>query len=346
MSAFLGVLLHAIGGFAAGSFYIPFKMVKKWSWESAWFVLGVAAWLVVPMLAAAVTVPDLWNTIASADSGTLFWTYFFGVLWGIGGLTFGLTMRYLGVSLGMTVALGFTAAFGTLIPPIYYGKFGDLLNTQSGLVTLAGVLLSLVGIAVCGKAGTMKEQELDDEAQKESIAEYDLKKGLIIASVSGILSACFAFALQAGGPIAKAAIELGTKDIFQNNAVLVVILLGGITTNGIWSLLLNFKNKTGSDYTNKNTPLTKNYLWASLGGLTWYLQFFFYGMGVTFLGKKYDFASWSIHMAFIIFFSNLWGMYFKEWKGVSKKTEAVLFLGLAIIVVAIGMIGLAGYFFG
>ena len=155
MSALFGVLLHAIGGFAAGSFYIPFKIVKKWSWESAWLILGIAAWLISPIVVAYFTVPNLWDVLAAANSDTKMWTYFFGALWGIGGLTFGLALRYLGISLGMTIALGFTTAFGTLIPPIYEGKFMTLIQTKVGLVTFIGIILALVGIAIAGKAGLL-----------------------------------------------------------------------------------------------------------------------------------------------------------------------------------------------
>jgi len=340
MSSIIGVILHAIGGFAAGSFYIPINFVKKWKWETSWLVLGIAAWVVAPFLFAYFTTPNLFDVLITGDSNTIFWTYFFGVLWGVGALTFGLTMRYLGISLGMTVALGFTTAFGTLIPPIYKGEFMDLLSKTSGKVVFAGIILSLVGIAISGLAGMRKEKEVDDETKRESVKEFSLWKGLLVASISGILSASFAFGLEAGHPIAEISLAHGTKSLFQNNAVLVWILWGGISTNLIWTLFLNYKNKSFKDYTNSEAPLMKNYLWAIAGGLTWYLQFFFYGMGTTFLGKDYDFASWSIHMAFIILFSNLWGLYFKEWKGVSPKTNRILALGLTTIIIAILMVGL------
>ncbi|HEB62480.1 MAG TPA: L-rhamnose/proton symporter RhaT [Bacteroidetes bacterium] len=340
MGSIIGVILHAIGGFAAGSFYIPINFVKKWKWETSWLVLGIAAWVIAPFLFAYFTTPQLFEVLMGGDNETIFWTYFFGVLWGVGALTFGLTMRYLGISLGMTVALGFTTAFGTLIPPIYRGEFMNLMNTLSGRVVFAGIILALIGIAISGWAGTRKEKEVDDKTKKESVKEFSLWKGLLVASISGILSASFAFGLAAGKPIAQVSLEHGTRTLFQNNAVLVWILWGGITTNLIWCLILNYKNKSFEDYTDKNAPLLKNYLWAIAGGLTWYLQFFFYGMGTTFLGKKYDFASWSIHMAFIILFSNLWGVYFKEWKGVSAKTKRILALGLFTIITAILMVGL------
>ncbi len=340
MGALIGLLLHAIGGLAAGSFYIPFKLIKKWSWEISWLVLGVAAWVFAPIIMAWLTVPNLFDVLSAASTETKFYTFLFGMLWGIGGLTFGLTMRYLGIGLGMAVALGFTAAFGTLIPPIYNGTFSELLQTKSGIIVLIGVLISLIGIAIAGKAGVLKEKDLNAEQQKEAVEEFNLSKGMIIAIVSGILSACFAFGLAAGKPIAQEALNFGVKDIFQNNAVLVWILWGGFLTNFIWTVALSIKNKTFSDLTNKTIPnKTKNYLMAIAGGVTWYFQFFFYGMGTTFLGKEYEFASWTLHMAFIIIFSSLWGLYFKEWKGVSKKTMRTLWLGLGVIIFSTILIG-------
>ncbi len=340
MGAFLGLLLHAIGGFAAGSFYIPFKLIKKWKWETSWLVLGFAAWVFAPLIMAYLTVPNLFEVLGAASAEVKFYTFIFGILWGIGALTFGLSMRYLGIGLGMAVALGFTAAFGTLIPPIYNGTFSDLIATQGGKVVLLGVLTSLIGIAISGKAGMLKEKDLDSEQQAAAVAEFNLSKGLLIATISGILSACFAFGLAAGKPIAEEALKFGTDNLFQNNPVIVWILWGGFLTNFIWTMVLSIKNKTFGDFTDKTIKnKKKNYLLAIAGGVTWYFQFFFYGMGTTFLGEKYEFASWTLHMAFIIIFSTLWGLYFKEWKGVSKKTMRTLWLGLAIIIFSTILIG-------
>ena len=263
-------------------------------------------------------------------------------MWGIGGLTFGLTMRYLGISLGMTIALGFCTAFGTLIPPIYDGSFMNLLTTTGGQVTLFGVILSLVGIGITGRAGYFKERDLPKEQQQETVKEFNFSKGMIIAVISGILSASFAYGLTAGKPIAEIALSHGAQDLFQNNAVLVWVLWGGFTTNMVYVLYMMLKNKSYTDLKKKDTPLAKNYIWAAIGGTTWYMQFFFYGMGTTFLGEKFEFASWSLHMASIILFSNLWGMYFKEWKGVSKKTNFTLYIGLAVIIISFIIIGMGG----
>jgi len=346
MQAILGVFFHFVGGFASGSFYIPFKKVRNWAWESYWIVGGFFSWLIVPFLAAWITVPDFLDIIANTDGLTLFWTYFMGVLWGIGGLTFGLAMRYLGLSLGMSVALGYTSAFGSLIPPIYRDLFADasrgdtftgMLQSTGGLLVLAGVVVCLAGIAICGKAGVMKENELPEEQKKASIQEFNLRKGLLVATVSGILSACFNFGIEAGKPMAEIAVQQGSNPLFQNNVIFVVLLWGGLTTNLCWCLLLNARNKTFGDYTNKATPLASNYFFAAIAGTTWFLQFFFYGMGESKLGNGA--SSWILHMAFIIMVSSLWGITLREWKGVSKRTFGTIVLGILTIMASVFLVG-------
>jgi L-rhamnose-H+ transport protein len=345
MQAILGVIFHFIGGFASGSFYIPFKKVKSWAWESYWIVGGLFSWLIVPFLAAWITVPGFLNIIGQTNGTTLFWTYFMGVLWGIGGLTFGLAMRYLGMSLGMSVALGYTSAFGSLIPPIYRDlfttdtthTFSAMLHSNSGLMVLAGVAVCLLGIVICGKAGVMKERELSDEQKKEGVKEFNLSKGLIVATISGILSACFNFGIEAGKPMAAVAIEQGGNPLFQNNVIFVVLLWGGLTTNLLWCVMLNIRNKSFGDYTNKKTPLANNYFFAALAGTTWFFQFFFYGMGESKLGNGA--SSWILHMAFIILISSLWGFTLREWKGVSKATFRTIMLGILVIMLSVLLVG-------
>ncbi|MEZ4911661.1 MAG: L-rhamnose/proton symporter RhaT [Saprospiraceae bacterium] len=344
MGSILGVILHAIGGFAAGSFYIPIKKVKGWQWETSWMILGIMAWIIAPAVVAILTVHQPIKILVSIPSDTFLLVFVFGLLWGIGGLTFGLSMRYLGISLGMTVALGLCTAFGTLIPPIFKGEFSQLISTPQGIITLLGIALCLFGIVVVGYAGMLKEKAITDSTNPKAIEEFHFKKGIFVAIISGILSACFAFGLEAGKPIADFTSSTGTLPIFHNNMILVCILWGGMATNGLYSLYLNKRKYSFHDYNNASNPLLKNYLWAMLGGLTWYLQFFFYGMGTTFIGQNFEFASWSIHMAFIILFSNIWGIYFNEWKNANTKIKTILLLGLGIILIAIVLIGMAGFF--
>ena len=345
MNAILGVIFHFLGGFASGSFYMAFKNVKKWAWESYWLIGGLFSWLIVPPLAAYLTIPGFGDIIKQAEFTVFSWTYIMGVLWGIGGLTYGLGIRYLGMSLGNSVILGYCAAFGSLIPPIFYnyfpqeGKisFSYMMSTAGGRMVLLGVLVCLAGIVICGRAGMMKEKDLPEEEKRKSIAEFSLVKGLIVATISGILSACFNFGIEAGKPMAEAAVRLGYNPLFQNNVTYVVLLWGGLTTNFIWCIILNARNKTFSDYTNKRTPLARNYLFSALAGTTWFLQFFFYRMGESKLGNGA--SSWILHMAFIILVSNMWGIILKEWKGVKPRTRITITIGILTILASVILVG-------
>ncbi len=345
MGVIAGVIFHFIGGFASGSFYIAFKGVKKWAWESYWIIGGLFSWLIVPPVAAFFTVPGFADIISGTDQSTFWWTYFLGLLWGIGGLTYGLGIRFLGMSLGNSVILGYCAAFGALIPSLYYnyfpqaGKvsFSELVSSPGGKMVFLGVLVCLVGIVICGRAGMMKEKDLTQAHKEESVAEFSLTKGLIVATISGILSACFNFGIEAGKPMAEAAVAQGFNPLFQNNVTYVVLLWGGLTTNLIWCLILNTINNTFGDYTNQETPLLKNYLFSAFAGTVWFLQFFFYGMGESKLGNGA--SSWILHMAFIIFISNMWGFFLKEWKGVRKKTLMTIIAGIAAIIASVILVG-------
>ncbi len=251
---FLGVLLHALGGFAAGSFYIPYKKVRGWAWETYWLTGGFFSWIITPWVVGALTCPGLVKVLPSASGKTLLWTYLFGVLWGIGGLTFGLSMRYLGLSLGMALSLGFCAVFGTLVPPVFEGRIAGLVATTSGRVVILGILVCLAGIAMCGGAGMRKERELSDAEKKVSIAEFSFVKGAWVAAFAGVMSSCMAFAFAAGKPIAAAAVRSGARPLFQNFPVLIVALLGGFTTNFVWCLALSLRNRTGGDYLRVRMP--------------------------------------------------------------------------------------------
>jgi L-rhamnose-H+ transport protein len=345
MPVILGIIFHFIGGFASGSFYMPFKKVKEWSWESYWIIGGLFSWLIVPPLAAWLTLPGFSDIIRNASASSVQYTLLFGILWGIGGLTYGLGVRYLGMSLGNSVILGFCSAFGALVPSVYYNFFpaegkttlSNLLTQTWGQVVLAGVILCLLGIYICGRAGMMKEKELPEEEKKKSVAEFSLVKGLIVAITSGVLSSCFNFGIEAGKPMAETAVALGLNPLFQNNVTYVVLLWGGLSTNFIWCMILNARNGSFGDYWNGKTPLLKNYFFSALAGTTWFLQFFFYGMGESKLGNGA--SSWILHMAFIILIANGWGILLKEWKGVSKKTKSTIILGIATILLSVLVVG-------
>ncbi len=345
MQVIAGVFFHFIGGFASGSFYMPFKAVKGWAWENFWIIGGLFSWLIVPPLAAWLTIPHFTEIISGAPREVFGYTFLFGLLWGIGGLTYGLGVRYLGMSLGNSVVLGFCSAFGSLVPSIYYnffpapGKtsFHDMISSYWGRIVVAGVAVCLFGIYLCGKAGVGKEKEVPEAEKKKSIAEFNLTKGLAVAIISGILSACFNFGIEAGKPMAYQAVSMGSNPLYQNNVIYVVLLWGGLTTNFIWCFFLNLHNRSFGKYTDRSTPLVKNYLFSALAGTTWFLQFFFYGMGESKLGNGA--SSWILHMAFIILVANMWGLILKEWNSVSRKTKTTIIAGIATIMLSVIMVG-------
>ncbi len=245
----IGVLYHWLGGLASGSFYVPYRGVKRWAWETFWLTGGFFSWIIAPWFFGLLMTRDLLAVLRETPGTVLFWTFFFGLLWGVGGLTFGLTMRYLGLSLGMAVVLGLCAAFGTLIPPIFRGEFmTQVVGTTSGRVILLGIFVCLLGIAAAGVAGIYKERAMSPAQQRVTIKEFDLKKGVGVATLSGVMSACFAYGLAAGDPIKTLTMKHGTSDLWQGLPVLVVVLIGGFTTNFIWCLVLNIRNKTGYQY--------------------------------------------------------------------------------------------------
>lgn len=348
MNPLLGVFFHWLGGFASASFYVPYKRIRRWSWEIFWLTGGIFSWIIAPWIFASLRTNDLFNVLGATPSNVLFWCYFWGLMWGLGGLTFGLTMRYLGLSLGMAVALGLTMVIGTLGPPIFHGTLLQLVRTPGGQVTFAGIALALIGIVIVAKAGRAKEAELGAQAATEGIAEFDVKKGILIAIFSGVMSGCFAWGLDAGQPIRDLTLAAGTDPLSQGLPVLCVVLLGGFTTNFIWCAYLIHRNQSAREFFGKTNavidagqapPLVKNYLLASMGGTLWYFQFFFYTMGESQMGQ-YSFSSWTLHMASIILFSTLWGFGLSEWAGASRRTRTLVWWGIATLMGSTIVIGI------
>ena len=364
---FIGVIYHWIGGFASATNFIPFRGIKRWSWEIYWLIQGFAAWIVAPFVLANLLVPNLFKILHTAPSSSIHYALLWGALWGIGGLTFGLAIRYLGIALGYAIALGLCTAFGTLIPPIYDGSIHIILHEISGQIILGGVVLCLIAVAVNGAAGLSKEREVTPEEKAEAgETDFSFGKGIAVAIFAGIMSSFFAFGLKAGGPIGDLAktelLSHHRLDLWQNLPILIVVLWGGFLTNFIWSAILILKNGSIKQFTGdpglnpmrathatgqtlvdfdpldpstydhlSPKTLAANYVFASLAGVIWYFQFFFYSMGQTKMGK-YDFSSWTLHMASIIIFATLWGLVLKEWRGTSRRTKVLVATGLFLLV--------------
>lgn len=337
METFIGLVIIALGSFGQSSSYVPIKKVKQWSWESFWLVQGVFAWLVFPFLGALAALPA-GLTLGQAwivAGGAAWQSVGYGVLWGVGGLTFGLSMRYLGVALGQSLALGTCSAFGTVIPALLRG---DNLFDGSGLVLLAGVGIAIAGIAVIGYAGALKARGLSAEERREAVKDFALKKGLLIAVLAGVMSACFNLGLEAGASVRAALLEAGANELLALNPVILLVTIGGFLTNAAYCLWQNARNGTWGDYTASPARVwANNLLFCALAGLLWYSQFFGLGAGQSFFtpGSVMMAFSWSILMSLNVLFSNVWGIVLKEWKGTGARTVGVLVLGLSLLVLSI-----------
>lgn len=338
MNVIIGLTMLILGGVSAGSSYVPLKGIRGWAWESLWAVQGLVAWLLLPLLLACLATPHLWAVLHSVSFQTIAETFSFGLLWGIGGLAWGFAVRYIGLALGFSISTGFLSSLGTLVPIIAAGRMSAVLKTGSGRITLYSVGLSLLGIVICGIAGWRRDRE------KGQGQEFRFRKGVLVALAAGVLGACFAFGISAGTPIREAAMAGGASPLWASSPVFFVELLGGIAVNMLYCLVMHLRNKTFSDYktTRGSGALRGNYLYSALVGALWYLQFVFYGLAAYFMGP-YSFANWSIHMSFMVVASNLWGYFFREWKGVSAATIRWNNAGILVLVIAGILMGVAGY---
>lgn len=340
MNSFWSILLISIGSIGAASFYIPFKKVKQWNWETYWIVQGFAAWIILPWLFAVFNIPftTVGNIIKDTPDNVIISTIFFGMLWGVGGLTFGLTIRYLGVALGQSIALGLCAAFGTIVPAVLSGQ--NLFSDPNGILILIGVSICLTGITIIGYAGSLKSKSLSEEEKKKAVVEFALKKGILIAILAGAMSASFNFGFQSALPIETIASGYNINSLYLKSVPLIFILTGGFITNFVYCMYLHFKNRSFKDYFTVSSKIFAfNLFYCFLAGTLWFLQFHFYGMGASQLPKSMSAFGWTILMSLNIAFSNIWGIMLNEWKGVSAKILIILITGITILILSTIIVG-------
>lgn len=337
MDIILGLIIIAIGAFCQSSCYVPINRIKDWSWESYWIVQGVFAWLLLPLLGALLAVPaghSLAELFSSDNSFNILMTVVFGMLWGVGGLTFGLSMRYLGVALGQSIALGTCAGLGTVMGPVLLNLFFPEQDALSSLTfsVIAGVLVTLLGIAIIGVAGSMKSASLSEEEKRAAVKDFNFPKGLAIALLAGFMSGCFNVGLAFGADINFG--EL-TPDMYKTLPATLLVTVGGFLTNAVYCFWQNSRNNTWGDYS-KGSVWGNNALFCLLAGGLWYSQFFGLSLGKGFLTESPTLMtlSFCILMALNVVFSNVWGIILNEWQGCSRKTITVLVVGIAVLVLS------------
>ncbi len=342
----LGVALHAVGACFAATCYAPQKKVSRWSWQSYFLTQAAFCWFLLPIVGAALTIPHLWTVLAEAPKSAMLTSYLLGMAYGIGGMSFNVSIRYIGFSLTYAIAVGLSSVLGTLIPPLVRGTLLTTFSkTGSGWI-LAGIVAGTLGIGLCGAAGRLKEKHLSAADGKN---EFSLLKGLLLSLLAGVLSAVYGFALEAGEPIADVATRLGAG-VWRGNVTYLFANTGAFVTTAIYCLYLHAKHRTLGELIELpagpgKAGLPLNFALAALTGLLWYGQFFFYNLGHVRMGT-FKFTSWAIHMIMLVLFSNLIGIVFREWKGCRSSTKSAITFALAVLTLAILAVTYGNYLGG
>jgi len=338
-----GLLLISSGAFTSGSFAIPFGKIKSWQWETYWLIFSFGAYILFPLAACLIFSPEFIKIIGLVPSETLLLVFFLGAVYGIGNLSFGLSLRYLGISLGYALSLGLMLAIGTLIPPLIDGRLRVMMETSGGYLLIAGVLTAVAGITFTGTAGFLKDKSIADDKKKETVSEFNYLKGVIAALLVGITGSAMSLGFEQGIPIAEIARQQGTDALFITMPVMLVLLSGTFVTTVVWCLYLGIRNKSLGNYVRSisDGSLQGNYLFSILAGLLWFSQFILFGMGKSKMGP-FTFTSWGILMGLTIVFATLWGLYRKEWKGASRRIIILMLISLLIIIASSYIIGISG----
>ena len=339
----LGTALHAIGGASASACYLPFQETKQWSWETFWLVQATFAWVIMPIVVGYFTVPDFFTILIHAPSTALWSAFLLGAVYGFGGMAFGMSIQNIGYSLTYTISIGISAILGTVTPLILKGQLTEYFMRPGSWIVLFGMVLSIIGVALCGWAGFRKETDL---LETKTNVKFNMKIGLALAVFAGLFSAIFNLSLEAGQPIADMAAQNGAGN-FEGNAKMIVSTSGCFIVNFVWFVILGIRKKTLKEFTRKSgiSPglRTKNFLWSALAGTLWCCQFFFYGLGHVQMGN-FQFISWVLHMSMLIFFSYIVGVIMKEWKSVSKPTYYTLVFALIILVMSFVIMSYGSYY--
>lgn len=340
---FAGLVLIAAGAFTSGSFATPFTGIKRWKWETYWLIFSFGAYIIFPLVACLIFAPGFPDVFKELPRPLLLKVFILGAVYGIGNLSFGLSLRYLGISLGYALSLGLMLAIGTLVPPLIDGRLTEMIDSSGGNILIAGVAVACVGIALTGWAGFLKDKIISETEKKKSITEFNLVKGIFAAVLVGITGSALSLAIEQGIPISEFAENSGIDPLFTTLPVMLLLLSGTFITTIFWCLWIGSRNRSYNDYikSDNSTVLTLNYILAITAGLLWFSQFILYGMGKSKMGE-YTFTSWGILMALTIAFATIWGLLRNEWKGAPVKIYLMMIISLLIIICASFMIGISG----
>jgi len=335
----VGAALSIFAGLMLGAFALPMKKVKVWGWEHTWLIFSLVALIVMPLIMAFATIPDLPAVWAETQPGVLLAVAGFAVLWGLASIAYGLGVKLAGIAIANSVVLGLNSAIGSILPIILYSP--DKFLTRQGIGVTVAVMVMIVGIIMCARAGFLRDKDRARlSGEQEKAAKSYARKGLLICLASGILGSCFNFALINGKPIEKAAIAHGASPSYAPNATWPVALTAGCLVAVFYCLFLMIKKKNGRDFFAARTGV--NWLYSFLMALLWYGGVMIYSIAVTKLGELGASIGWAILQSVTVATGAGLGFLTGEWKVADRKTIGLLLAGLVVLISGIVIVVKAG----
>lgn len=329
-----GMVLLIFAGMMNASFALPMKFVRAWEWENTWLLWSIVALLVLPTALAFATIPDF-ASMYEGHRGVVLAVALCGAAWGVAQVMFGLALDRIGIALTFSIVLGLSAAMGSLIPLVR--QHADQLFAASGLISLAGIALVLLGVAVSAVAGRMRDHARSTEAAKPE----RFGSGLVLAIASGVCASMMNVGFAYGGALTAAAAAHGAGSLWQTDAIWVPLMAGGALPNIAYCVYLLLRRKTAANFS--GTGFARNTSYAVAMGLLWFGSSVLYGIATVFLGDLGPVVGWPLFMSLIVIVAAILGAWTGEWRDAGKRAPQMQGLAVLILVAAVVVLSRATF---
>ncbi len=335
-----GIALIAFGASLSGSFAMPMSNTKGWKWENSWLAFCLFGYVVFPIILSFICAPGFVPVLAEQPTTRLLWIFSLGFLYGFANLSFGLSLKYLGLSVGYALSLGLMMVQGTIIPAIVDGRLSKMLSSDNGTILIYGLIVGVIGVITIAYSGYLKEK-----SENVDKSERNFVKGIAAALFVGFCGSADSLGIEQGSTISHNLIESGVNPLFQSAPVLIVLFGGSFISTLLCCLYLAYKNSSIKSFVcgkDESRPLTKNYLFCAASGFLWFINFIFYTMGRSRMGE-FSFIAWGILMTLTILCGTLWGIYRGEWRNALRKSKNIMYIGLVVLAAAAFIIGMSSH---
>jgi L-rhamnose-H+ transport protein len=337
-SVYLGILLAGISGLMGGTCMLPMRYLSRWSWENVWALYIVVACLILPPAVFFLTVSHPHQVLAAAPARAEIFALSTGFIWGFSAILFGLGVSAIGISMANTLVLATGASLGSILPLLILAP--ERIGQPQGRVIMLGTFTALAGVGFCGYAGILRERS-EKAAPGASRQMVGIARpfwvGLLICIGAGITSALLNVGYSLSQGIITTAVQAGNSPFAGSNAIWLLVLGSGATVNLVYCGYLLGKNRTWSNFRQpRSAPL---YALAIFMGLMWGCGIFAYGSAAPRLGKLGPAIGWPLSLVVSLLTANCVGFLTGEWKLSSPAARYWMLVGLAVLVLTVGILG-------